>query len=80
MLANEDVMRTALRVLMAITERVPPSKFDAAKLRRVAPEHANCAIDDLACAVIKDAIRAGQTTQKNRGVRGATGGRRAKTV
>jgi hypothetical protein len=50
-------MRTALRVLMAITDRAQPDPVDVEELRRVAPECSALATDELACEVVQRALQ-----------------------
>jgi hypothetical protein len=50
-------MNVALRVLTALTEKRHPDPADVEELRRLAPLHADCPLDELACDVIQEAIR-----------------------
>ena len=50
-------MTTALRVLMAITDRVRPAAEDIRELRRLAPLFVDMAPDELACEVIQLALK-----------------------
>lgn len=50
---NVAAMRTAVRVLTAITNRVEPSLPDVMELRRLAPEYPNLPADELACQVVQ---------------------------
>jgi hypothetical protein len=52
-----DAMKTALRVLTAITERQHPDMADIEALRRFAPQHANTSLDELARDVIQEALK-----------------------
>ena len=52
-----DALKTALRVLNAISERQPPNPFDVASLKGFAPLLAEAPLDELACDVIQQALR-----------------------
>lgn len=52
-----DMMKTALRVLAAITERRHPNPTDLETLRDYAPCLGKLGPDELACDVIQQAIR-----------------------
>ena len=52
------VLKTALRVLTAITEERPPDPFDVYELLGYAPLLRELSLDELACAVIRHATRA----------------------
>jgi hypothetical protein len=54
---NLDSMMTALRVLVAITDRQPPDPADVEALRRYAGSVGAVSADDLACDVIQQALR-----------------------
>jgi hypothetical protein len=58
-----DVIKTALRVLSAASERRPPDPADAAALRDYRPELATLPIDDLACEVVQNFVRLGSPRQ-----------------
>ncbi len=49
-------MRTALRVLTALTERRSPDRGDVEALRSYAPPLKQLAPDELACEVIQQAL------------------------
>jgi hypothetical protein len=55
---NQAALRTALRVLTAITDRTFPDEADLEKLRLYAPEFAHLPPDQSACAVIQSALKA----------------------
>ena len=50
-------MKTALRVLTAITERRAPDTTDVEELRRYAPLLGDAPLDELACDVIQQALK-----------------------
>ena len=52
-----DAMRVALRVLAAITGRTPPDPKDVELLRRHAPTNEYESVDDMACAVVEEALK-----------------------
>jgi len=52
-----DAMKTALRVLTAITKRHHPDEVDLQSLRQLAPLVGNLPPDELACEVIQLAIK-----------------------
>jgi hypothetical protein len=52
-----NAMKTALRVLTAVTKMQNPEPADLDELRRLAPSLADSPIDELACAVIQQAIK-----------------------
>jgi hypothetical protein len=52
-----DALKTALRVLTAISERQKPDPGDVEALRTFAPLLANSPLDELACDVIQQALR-----------------------
>lgn len=51
-------LRTALRVLTAITERQNPAPNDIASLVRYAPDLEKLPADGLACTIIQRALKA----------------------
>jgi hypothetical protein len=51
-------MKVALRVLAALSEKLPPPSADIEELRRIAPGGDDVPLDDLACEVIQRAVRA----------------------
>jgi hypothetical protein len=53
-------MKTALRVLSALTEKQHPDPADLEELQRLAPDAEGLALDELACEVIQQAILARQ--------------------
>jgi hypothetical protein len=53
-------MKTGLRVLRAISDRVNPASDDVEELRRLAPEFSDLCIDDLAFEIILRAASRGQ--------------------
>jgi len=50
------VMKLALQVLSATTERREPNPSDVQALMGLAPEAAGLAVDDLACEVVQRAL------------------------
>jgi hypothetical protein len=54
---NNASMKTALRVLTAITDRMEPAPTDVAELHRLAPECPELSIDELATEVIHRALK-----------------------
>ena len=64
---NQAAMRTALRVLTAITNRQLPDESDLQELHRYAPEFAHLPPDQSACAVIQSALKAREEAEKARG-------------
>ena len=50
-------MQVALRVLQAVNRKEPPSPADLEELRRVVPNNAGAAVDELACDAIKYALK-----------------------
>lgn len=63
---NQAALRTALRVLTAITERTFPEESDLQQLRVYAPEFAHLPPDQSACAVIQAALKARGESDKER--------------
>jgi hypothetical protein len=61
------ILKTAVRVLMVITDRQQPSDGDVAALRRFAPDHADDELDVLACHVVQRA----REMRRQRGTAGA---------
>ena len=55
--AQTPAMKTALRVLTAISERHEPDATDAEELRQYAPLRADTPLDEVASTVIQQAIR-----------------------
>jgi hypothetical protein len=53
---NISAIKAALRVLMAITDRVEPPPTDVAELHRIAPECADLPLDELACELVRRAL------------------------
>jgi hypothetical protein len=53
-----NALKTALRVLTAITEKRPPDPFDVYELFGYAPLLREMPLDELACAVIRHATKA----------------------
>ncbi len=51
-----EAMQLALRVLKSVNYHKPPDSQDVSELRRLAPEEGNWQIDELACAVIQNAL------------------------
>lgn len=49
-------MKTALRVLLAITDDANPDPDDIEELLKVAPEYSDLPFDELACEVIHRAL------------------------
>jgi hypothetical protein len=47
----------ALRVLMAILDRIKPDPTDVEELRKLAPECSDYPLDELACEVIERPLR-----------------------
>ena len=67
---NFDAMMIAVRVLMALGEKVPPDSGDLDSLRGFAPSEAHLPSDELACEVIQQAIKrhtAGRTAGNGAG-------------
>ena len=54
---EKDAMKLALRVLTALGDHQEPIEDDVSELRRIAPDKAAAALDELACDVIQRAIR-----------------------
>ena len=54
---NMAAMRTALRVLTAITEHHPPISADVEELRQLAPVLGHLPPDELACEVIRMGVK-----------------------
>jgi hypothetical protein len=52
-----EAMRTALRVLTALTEMTTPNEQDVDALRLHAPLFAESPVDELAREVVQDALR-----------------------
>ena len=57
MLQSLTAMKTALRVLTAITERHDPAPEDIEELRLAVPNSASLPNDELACEAIQMALR-----------------------
>jgi hypothetical protein len=57
MQSNFDAMMIAVRVLTALNEKRPPDPDDLDYLRRLAPVSAHLPPDEMACEVIKQAVR-----------------------
>ena len=55
--AQKPAMKTALRVLTAISERYEPDPADAQELRQCTPLRADTPLDEVASTVIQQAIR-----------------------
>jgi len=53
---DEVVVRTAIRVLTAITDHQKPDPEDTAALRAFAPECAEYALDDLAREIVEHIV------------------------
>jgi len=56
---SDDIstMKSAIRVLMAITDRVEPTPTDVAELHRIAPECSDLPLDELACELVQRALK-----------------------
>ena len=52
-----EAMKTALRVLTALTERSKPDERDLQAMRECEPDLADLPPDELACEVIQHALR-----------------------
>jgi hypothetical protein len=52
-----SAMKTALRVLTAITERQVPAREDVEELRQAVPNGSSLPNDELACEAIQIALR-----------------------
>ena len=50
-------LRAALRVLTAITEGLEPSRADTETIRRLFPTRSSDPLDELACAVVRMAVK-----------------------
>ena len=58
MQAGLDAMKTALRVLTALTEKREPDPADVTSLRNYAgPQPENVALDEFACTIIQQALK-----------------------
>jgi hypothetical protein len=57
MQAGISAMKTALRVLAALTDRKDPDPADVAELRSLAPLSNTEEIDEMACNVIRQALQ-----------------------
>ena len=58
MQAGLDAMKTALRVLTALTEKREPDPADIISLQNYAgPQPENVALDEFACTIIQQALR-----------------------
>jgi len=57
MVQSLNAMKTALRVLTAITERRVPAPEDIEELRQAVPNGASLPNDELACEAIQIALR-----------------------
>jgi hypothetical protein len=60
-------MKTALRVLSALTEKQNPDAHDVEDLRRLAPDCESLALDELACEVIQRALRTREKARSSAG-------------
>jgi hypothetical protein len=56
-MGQKPAMRTALRVLTAISERHDPDPTDAQELRQYTPLQADTPLDEVAFLVIQQAIK-----------------------
>ena len=52
-----DAIRVALRVLAALTEYRNPDPEDVEKLHQLAPPTADASLDEMACAVVEEALK-----------------------
>lgn len=57
---SDAPLQIALRILDALSEHVRPSPSDIAELRTLAPDLACHLDDELACEVVRRALRRGQ--------------------
>ncbi|MGA7239248.1 MAG: hypothetical protein WBY44_26435 [Bryobacteraceae bacterium] len=64
---DSNTLRTALRVLTAVTDRQNPEPDDVASLIRYAPDLEHLAADGLACAIIQRALKARNEREKAQG-------------
>ena len=53
----KNALKTALRVLIDISDHNPPDPADLETLRKLVPLMADAPVDELACEVIQQAIR-----------------------
>jgi DNA-binding NarL/FixJ family response regulator len=58
-----EAIKTAVRVLTAMTDRQVPNEADVEELRQLVPLLVNVPVDELACEVIKQVIEAAQATR-----------------
>lgn len=70
-------LKTALRVLAAITENADPDPADIEALRFLAPLLADQPLEELACDVIQQAITRRSQIRKQQTARSKPGGRNA---